>query len=210
MSGGDYGTAYRERAEIYDLVRDEGVTGFAIVSGDRHSFWAGYATSQLPPGKFDPVGLSFVGASLSSAGAMEAYEHGFHKDHPLRPLFLVDRPGAAKPDWTYNMLLKHGVRSCLEYAKSFDLKRARSLSNPNLAPHLEFVDLGGHGYAIVRLTAHEMRTEFVCIPRPIARNERPDGGPLRYRVVHSAKLWAAGERPRLAQQVLEGDVGLSI
>jgi alkaline phosphatase D len=33
---------------------------------------------------------------------------------------------------------------------------------------------------------------------------------MRYRVVHTAKLWAAGERPRLKQQVLEGDVGLSI
>src|SRR5437763_2428210 len=53
MSSGDYGTAYRERAEIYDLVRDEGVTGFAIVSGARHSSWAGYATSELPPGEFD-------------------------------------------------------------------------------------------------------------------------------------------------------------
>ncbi len=65
---GDYGTAYRERAEIYDLVRDAKITGFAIVSGDRHSFWAGYATSELPPGKFDPVGLSFVGASLIKPG----------------------------------------------------------------------------------------------------------------------------------------------
>ena len=46
---GDYGTAYAERAEIYDLVRDAKITGFAIVSGDRHSFWAGYATSNLPP-----------------------------------------------------------------------------------------------------------------------------------------------------------------
>jgi alkaline phosphatase D len=55
-----------------------------------------------------------------------------------------------------------------------------------------------------------MRTEFVCIPRPVTRSERTDGGPLRYRVVHSAKLWAPGERPRLAQQVLEGDPGLSI
>jgi alkaline phosphatase D len=210
MSGGDYGTAYRERAEIYDLVRGEGITGFAIVSGDRHSFWAGYASSELPPGKFDPVGLSFVGASLSSAGTMEAMEHGFKKDHPLRPLFLVDRPGASGPEWTYNMLLKHGVRSCLEYAKSFDLKSARSLSNPSLGPHLEFVDLGGHGYATVRLTGNEMRTEFVCIPRPVTRSERPDGGPLRYRVVHSARLWAKGERPKLTQQILEGDVGLSI
>src|SRR5450432_3449881 len=207
---GDYGMAYRERAEIYNLVRDAKITGFAIVSGDRHSFWAGYATSELPPGKFDPVGLSFVGASLSSAGTMEAQEHNLSKTDPLRPLFLVDRPDRAKPDWTHNMLLRHGVRACLEYAKSFDLKRAQSLSNPDLAPHLEFVDLGGHGYATVRLSAAEIRTEFVCIPRPIARSERPDGGPIRYRVLHTAALWKSGERPQLKTSVLEGDAGLSI
>lgn len=210
LGSGDYGTAYRERAEIYDLVRDADITGFAIVSGDRHSFWAGYASAELPPGRFEPVGLSFVGGSLSSPGALESYEHRLPRDHPLRPLFLADRPGATKPDPTFNMLLKHGVRACLEYATSFDLTRARALSNPELSPHLEFVDLGGHGYATVRLNAEEMRTEFVCIPRPITRSDRPDGGDLRYRVVHTAKLWAAGERPRLTQQVLEGDPGLAI
>ncbi len=207
---GDYGTAYAERAEIYDLVRDAKITGFAIVSGDRHSFWAGYATSALPPGKFEPVGLSFVGGSLTSPGTMEAVEHTLSKTDPLRPLFLADRPGGAKPEWTHNMLVKHGVRSCLEYAKSFDLQRARALSNPDLAPHLEFVDLGGHGYAKVRVTGSEMRTEFVCIPRPIARSERPDGGPLRYRVVHTASLWKSGERPRLKTSILEGDPGLAM
>jgi alkaline phosphatase D len=154
--------------------------------------------------------LSFVGASLSSAGTMEALEHGLSKKAPLRPLFLADRPNGAKPDWTHNMLLRHGVRACLEYAKSFDLARARSLSNPDLAPHLEFVDLGGHGYAKVRLSADEMRTEFVCIPRPIVRSEKPDGGPLRYRVLHTAALWKSGDRPRLETSVLEGDAGLSI
>jgi alkaline phosphatase D len=210
LGGGDYGTAYLERSEIYSLVREAKITGFAIVSGDRHSFWAGVASAALPPGEFDPVGLSFVGASISSPGTMEAFEHKLPKNHALRSLFLADRPAGAKPDWTYNMLLKHGVRSCLEYAKTFDLDRARALSNPALSPHLRFVDLGGHGYATVRLTAEEMRTEFVCIPRPVTRSERADGGPLRYRVVHSAKLWAPGERPRLEQQVLEGDPGLSI
>jgi alkaline phosphatase D len=108
------------------------------------------------------------------------------------------------------MLLKHGVRSCLEYAKSFDLKKARALRNPDVAPHLEFIDMGGHGYGKVRLSADEMRTEFVCIPRPVTRSERPDGGPLRYRVTHTAKLWKPGERPKLETQVLEGDPGLSI
>jgi alkaline phosphatase D len=209
LGGGDYGTAYAERAEIYHFVRDTKITGFAIVSGDRHSFWAGYAAAELPPGKFEPVGLSFVGASLTSPGAMEAYEHTLAKDAPLRPLFLADKAGS-KPEWTFNMLLKHGVRSCLEYAQSFDLKRARSLSNPNLAPHLQFVDLGGHGYAEVQLSADVMRTEFVCIPRPITRSEKPDGGPIRYRVLHTAALWKSGERPRLKTSVLEGDAGLSI
>jgi alkaline phosphatase D len=55
-----------------------------------------------------------------------------------------------------------------------------------------------------------MRTEFVCIPRPIARAGTPDGGPLRYRIVHTAKLWKPGERPQLRQEVIEGDAGLSI
>ena len=206
----DYGAAYAERKEIYDLVRDAKITGFAIVSGDRHAFWAGYAAAYLPPRKFEPVGLSFVGGSLISPGGMEALEHSLRKDHPLRALFLADRPDGGKPDWTYNMLLLHGVRSALEYAKNFDLKKALSLSNPQLSPHLEFVDLGGHGYAKVRLTANEMRTEFVCIPRPITRSERPDGGPIRYRVAHIAKLWKPGERPRIEVQVLEGNVGLSI
>jgi alkaline phosphatase D len=210
LSTGDYGTAYAERTEIYDLIRDAKITGFAIVSGDRHSFWAGYATAQLPPEKFEPVGVSFVGASLSSAGAMEANEHSFPKQHPLRSLFLADRPDGAKPDWTFNMLLKHGVRSCLEYATSFDLSRARALSNPALSPHVEFVDMGGHGYTKVRLGGDEMRTEFVCIPRPVMRSDRADGGPLRYRVAHTAKLWAPSERPRLVQHILEGDPGLSI
>jgi alkaline phosphatase D len=156
------------------------------------------------------VGLSFIGGSLVSPGAMEALEHRPPNKFPGRELYLVDRPGAAGPDWTYNMTLRHGVRSSLEYAKSFDRDRARALSNPQLAPHLEFVDAGGHGYAKVRLTGDEMRTEFVCIPRPINRSESPDGGPLRYRLAFSAKLWAAGEKPKLVSNVLEGDPGLGI
>lgn len=208
IGSGDYGSTYHERGEIYDLVRNAKITGFAIVSGDRHSFWAGYAATYLPPRRFEPVGVSFVGGSMASPGAMEAYEHRLKKDMRLRALFLADRPNG-KAEWTFNMLLKHGVRSCLEYAKSFDLAKARALSNPALAPHLEFVDMGGHGYAKVRLSASDMQTEFVCIPRPIARSNTPDGGPLRYRVVHSARLWKPGERPHLTQRVIEGDIGLS-
>ena len=146
---------------------------------------------------------------MVSPGAMESFEHGFKKDRTMRPLYVADRPDGTYA-WTYNLLLKHGVRSALEYAKSFDLAKAHAVSNPELAPHLEFIDAGGHGYAVVRLTGREMRTEFVCIPRPITRSERADGGPLRYRVAHTAKLWRPGEAPKLEVQLLEGDLGLSI
>ena len=205
----EWGAAYHERGEIYDLIRDAKITGFGIVSGDRHSFWAGYAAAKLPPAKYEPVGVSFVGGSLVSPGAMEGFEHGFKKDRTMRPLYLADRPDGTFA-WTYNLLLRHGVRSALEYSQSLDLERAKAVSNPDLAPHLEFFDAGGHGYATVRLSSDEMRTEFVCIPRPVTRSERADGGPLRYRVAHVAKLWAPGEPPKLKVQVLEGDPGLSI
>jgi hypothetical protein len=84
---------------------------------------------------------------------------------------------------------------------------ARSLSNPDLAPHFQFVDLGGRGYAKVRLSADEMRTEFVCIPRPITRSEKPDGGPLRYRVLHTAALWKSGGRPQLKHRFSKATLG---
>src|SRR5262249_18376098 len=207
-SGGDYSTAYLERAEIYDLIRDAGITGFATVAGDRHSFWAGFASKELPPRAFDPIGIAFITGSISAPGLVEAFEHRFSKTHPLRALFLCDLPNGNKPAPTVNMLLRHGVRSCLEFRKTNDASKARSLSNPDLSPHLSFLDMGGHGYATVRASADSFETEFVCIPRPLERSVTTDGGPLRYRVIHRARLWRKSERPKLEQQIIEGDPGL--
>ncbi|MFI4966236.1 MAG: alkaline phosphatase D family protein [Caulobacterales bacterium] len=207
--GGDWSGCIAERAEVYDFVRDHKITGFATVSGDRHSFWAGLAAKGLPPKAFEPVGVAFITGSISAPGLAESMEHNLKKDLPLRPLYLVDRPGQ-KPEHAINMLLRHGVRSCLEYAASGDVQKARALSNPDLSPHLSFVDMAGHGYAVVRASADAFETEFVAIPRPLERDLAPDGGPLAYRVVHRAPLWKAGERPRLEQRVLEGDPKLSI
>ena len=208
FGGGDFSAALSERAELYQFVRDSRIEGFAVVSGDRHSFWAGYAAGALPPAAFDPVGVAFICGSISAPGLAEAFEHRL-KDHPLRPLFVSERePG--KFESTINLTVKHGVRSALEYARSGSLQAAHSLSNPDNAPHLEFVDMGGHGYAVVTAGPGSLETEFVCVPRPIARADSPDGGPLRYRVRHTAQRWQAGQRPRLTQSVIEGDPGLSI
>lgn len=209
LGSGDWGTTYHERAEIFDTVRDAGITGFAILSGDRHSFWAGLAAKALPPAAFEPVGVTFVVGSISAPGMAEGNEHNVKKDDPLGAL-LVARPGGGPPQPTVNLLLHHGVRSALEYAHSGDLAKAHAVRNPDVAPHLNFVDMGGHGYATVRVDASTMVTDFVCIPRPITRSPGVDGGPLRYRVRHTIPLWSAGERPTMQQSVLEGDPGLAV
>jgi len=207
---GDHSTAYVERGEIYDFVRDNGITGFATIAGDRHSFWAGLAAKGLPPKPFEPVGIAFVTGSISAPGMAEAFEYILSKEHPLRPLFVGQAPHDQRPQPTMNLLLKHGVRSCLEYTKSGDLRKARALSNPDLSPHLSFVDMGGHGYAVVRVSSDSFETEFVCIPRPIERSERADGGPLLYRTRHRAALWNKGERPTLELRILDGDPRFSV
>lgn len=207
---GDHSTSYIERAEIYQFVRGEGITGFATIAGDRHSFWAGLAAETLPPKAFEPVGIAFIVGSISAPGLFEAMEYKLPKDHPLRALYLAERPGKIKPEPAVNMLLRHGVRSCLDYQRFGDVERARSLSNPDLAPHLAFLDMGGHGYATVRASADTWECEFVCIPRPVEKVTRRDGGPLVYRVIHRTPLWNKGDRPQLEQRVVEGNPALSL
>jgi alkaline phosphatase D len=210
FGGGEVSTAYQERGEIYDFIQEHAITGFATVAGDRHSFWAGLSAKSLPPKPFDPVGVAFVVGSISAPGMVESLEHHEQKDDPLRALFLWQGPGDNRPQPTVNMLVRHGVRSCLEYAKSGDVQKARQLSNRDLSPHLSFVDMGGHGYSVVHAAADRLETDFICLPRPIIRQDQPDGGPILYRVRHAAKLWGKHERPNLEQTVIEGNPAFSI
>ena len=209
FGGGDFSGALTERAELYDFMRDQRIDGFVIVSGDRHSFWAGYAAKALPPAKVR-AGRRRFHHRFDLRARTGRSARARLKDHPLRPLFVVERPGG-KYENTINLTLKHGVKSALEYAQvGRSRTAAHQVSNPDNAPHLEFVDMGGHGYAVVTAGPQAIESEFVCIPRPIARATTPDGGPLRYRVRHCAKLWKKGEKPALVQQVVEGNADLSV
>jgi len=98
----------------------------------------------------------------------------------------------------------HGVRSSLALQRTGDTRQAMAERNPELAPHLSFMDAGAHGFSIVRATPEAIEVEFVCIPRPIERSEGADGGPLAYRIAHRVKRWNGGEAPKLERRSLEG------
>jgi alkaline phosphatase D len=148
--------------------------------------------------------VEFITGSISQQTLFEALEVTMKKDHPKRVLHLIDQAdGKVIP--SMNVTALHGVLSTLKLKETGDMEQARAVRNPDVAPHLSLVDFGGHGYALVTATSDQLSTEFVCIPRPFERSDRPDGGPLLYRVVHRTRLWKAGEAPKLEQEILEGD-----
>jgi alkaline phosphatase D len=203
LSSGGY---YAEHTQIYDALRQKGVTGLAVLAGDKHSFWAGLTSADLPPRAYHPVGVEFITGSISAQGFVELRELIVKPDDPQRALYYT---GEKREIPAVNYLYLHGVRAALALSET-GAAEARKKSNPAVAPHLKFVDLAGHGYGLVTVTPDWLETEFVCIPVPFERSESPDGGPLRYRVRHRVMRWKAGEHPELAQTVVEGTAQYSI
>ncbi|MGC4101320.1 alkaline phosphatase D family protein [Ferruginibacter sp.] len=194
----------RDKDEIFDFIKEQKITGFCVVGGDRHAFHAGLVSKALPPKKYEPLGVEFITGSVSQQTLFEVLEVTMKKDHPKRVLHLIDQPdGTVIP--AMNVTPMHGVLSTLKLKETGDMQQARAVRNAEVAPHLSFLDFGGHGYGLVTATVDQLSTEFVCIPRPLERSEGADGGPLLYRVVHRTQLWKAGEAPKLEQEILEGN-----
>ncbi len=209
LLGGDDWSGYRsERAEILDFVVREKIAGFATIAGDRHSFVAGVLSRSLPPQPYQPVGVEFITGSVSAPTLFEGSQYNLKPDQPWRAIYLHDPTAGGRPEPAINLSLRHGVRASLALQKTGDRQQALAAGNPEVAPHLSFTDLGGHGYSVVRASAEDLQVEFVCIPRPLERSDRPDGGPLAYRVVHRAKRWAVGTAPRLERLSAEGELPL--
>src|SRR5215213_4200497 len=203
--GDDDWSAYRhERAEILNFIRNKQITGVVAVCGDRHAFEAGLVSPSLPPKAFEPVIAEFVTGSISAPGLFEAAEYSLPKDHPLRAIYLYEPSADAAVQPAINFSMMHGVRASLALKRTGDGRRALAERNPQLAPHLSFVDLGGHGYSVVRASSEQLEVEFVCIPRPIERNGRADGGPLAYRVTHRVKRWTHEAAPQIERTKVEG------
>ena len=204
ISSDDWSACSVERAEIMNLIRREGITGLVTVAGDRHSFQSGLLSESLPPKRFEPVAVEFVTGSVSAPTLFEGASYNLPKDHPLRAIYLYKPADGSAIQPAINLSLMHGVKSGLEMQKNGDLRKALAESNPEVAPHLSFMDLSGHGYVVVRAGSDALDVEFVCIRRPVERNESPDGGPLLYRVSHRVKMWSRGETPRLEKKIIEG------
>ena len=209
QTAGDDWSHYRtERAEILGFVGRERIAGFATIAGDRHAFVAGSLSESLPPRPYRPVGVEFITGSISAPTMLESAQHNLKAGLPWRALYLHDPAGGGPGEPAIHLSLRYGVRASLALQSTGDRQKAVAASNPEVAPHLAFTDLGGHGYAVVRASTEDLQVDFVCIPRPLERSDRADGGPLAYRIVHRARRWAPGAEPRLERLQAEGELPL--
>jgi alkaline phosphatase D len=209
ISNDDWGGYRHERAQILDHIRDQQITGFVSLAGDRHSFYAGWLAKSLPPKSYEPVGLEFVTGSISAPGLAEAFDHSMMPDKPWAAIYRQPAATPGKPGLaTINLTARRGVRASLAMQRGADPALIAAAANPEVAPNLDLVDVGGHGYVVI--SAHEsfLEAELVCIPRPIERAFAADGGPLRYRVRYRSPLWKAGDSPRLERTTIQGELPL--
>ena len=155
-------TRTRARARSTTPCATRGITGFAIVSGDRHSFWAGLAAKALPPAAVRAGRRRASSPARSRApGWSRRYEHRLPQG-PSAARALHGRPAGRRSRSRRSTCCS--ATACARASSmpaTGDLRRRARCRNPDLAPHLRFVDMGGHGYATVRVDgrrdAHRVR-----------------------------------------------------
>ena len=183
--------------------RDQRITGFVTVAGDRHSFWAGLAAKALPPQTFEPVGVAFITGSISAPGLVEAFEHSFPEGSSAARAVL--RRAAGRREAGAGRQHAAASRRALVprvCRRRGDAAKARALSNPDLSPHLYSSTWAATATPSCAPAADRIDTEFVCIPRPLERLRHPTAARCATASTHREaletrrKTYARTARPR--------------
>ena len=141
------------------------------------------SAKSLPPKKFEPVGTW-----LLSPAPFQPREDGkpinitSQKTSRFVPFGLDKAPGSG-PQPMINMLLRHGVRSCLEYVKTGDISKAGEQSNPQMSPHLSFLSIrAGTGMQWCASAKMTWRLNLSASSAPSIDTLNRTTAPLNYRV----------------------------
>ena len=124
----------QERNLIFDTVHSAGVKNFVAITGDLHTFLAGYLKRDFDNPFESPVGIELMVGSISSANLAEDIEAG------------VELPSSPVP------ALQLGIPPNL-------LDPVIRAANP----HIEYWDSSTHGYAVLTITPALLTCEFKAV-----------------------------------------------
>jgi alkaline phosphatase D len=196
------------------FLKDEGIRNVVSLSGDHHAHFAGLVYDDYDAASPVPVMVDIAAAGISSqsqwasvAGAIEAAvpPEQLPIVEPVLKLIVYDATefGGNKAVVNFNTLIRYGAPAAAIAAETHDLAQVEQARNPDVNPHLRYVDSAANGYGLATFDGSEARIHLVSIERPIA-----DRGAVGSEVVGTASfvvpLVEAGEMPTLEEPTLSG------
>ena len=125
---------HQERNAIFDTVHSAGVKNFIAITGDLHTFLAGYLKRDFDNPFESPIGVELMVGSISSANFEEEIESA------------IDLPSAPVP--AKQMGVAPNVLDPLIRAAN---------------PHIKYWDSSTHGYAVLTITPSLLTCEFKAV-----------------------------------------------
>jgi alkaline phosphatase D len=177
-----------ERNELMAFLRDENILNVISLSGDYHSHVAGLVLDDHDADAASAVMLDFTAAGISSqpqwsevAGAIDGAvpPELINLVAPVLKQILYDATefGGPKAVVNLNTLIRYGSTAGNVAAETHDIAMIEAARNPDVNPHLRYVDTGANGYGIAEFDGEGARIELVTIERPV-RDRGEDGAEL--------------------------------
>jgi alkaline phosphatase D len=204
-----------ERRELMTYLRDQGIRNVVSLSGDHHAHFAGLVHDDFDAEDQTPVMVDFAAAGISStsqwsavAGAV-ATAVGPNPTGALldvRKLIYYDATevgGEGKAKVNLNTVILYGSPAGNVAAQTDDLAMIEAARNPDVNPHLRYVDTAANGYGLATFDGSGARVALVTTEQPIF--DRGDDG---IEVIGTAEfevpVVAEGEVPTLDAPELTG------
>lgn len=168
-----------ERRELMKYLVDNKISNVVSLSGDHHAHFAGLVMNDYdaPRSEQTPVIADFAVAGISSNSqwsAVAAVLQGAFDPalaalvKPVQDLIVYDATklgGSERAVVNLNTLIRYGSKAANVAAATHDLEQIEEARDPDINPHLRYVDTHAHGYGLAHVTADKFHVQLVTISR---------------------------------------------
>jgi alkaline phosphatase D len=166
-----------ERKELMAYLKDHTILNVISLSGDHHAHFAGLVYDDFDSDQPTAVMADFVTAGISSGSQWSAVARAISGAFDpslsaivdeVKRLVLYDATPLGGDDpavVNLNTLIRFGSKAANVAASTNDLDQIAAARNPNINPHLRFVNSNAYGYGLAHVTADAINTSLVTIKR---------------------------------------------
>jgi alkaline phosphatase D len=197
-----------ERAEICTFIKNSDIGNVVSLTGDRHAHMAGVVYDDFDAQERTTVLPEFAGGAASAVSRMIIQRELSAHDEAVSKLVTFDDgtekgySQAIMPTLNAWMLFGHATAEMIH--NGADPDEATNSRDPEVNPHLDYVDSDAHGFFVARLDEDACNVEFVSVYEP-TKLQAPGEAPVRRRVKFVVEKTSNGEEPDVVYSGTEGE-----